>query len=74
MKKLIIALTVSTFALTGALHAADTKVAADKGGCCDKTAATAKAGGSCCGEKTACSKSISRKSAMSPKAMDLAMH
>ena len=72
MKKLIIALTVSTFALTSALHASDTRTvaAADKGACCDKTKATA----SCCGEKSAaCSKSISKRIAMSPRGAELAM-
>ena len=68
MKKLVIALTVSAFALAGSLHAADAKVAADKekGGCCDK------AKSSCCEGKSACSKTPSKGIAMSPKAADLA--
>ena len=73
MKKLILALTVSTFALASALHASDTKVVAttDKAACCDK----AKGSASCCGEsKSACSKTMSKKIAMSPKAMELAAH
>jgi len=76
MKKLIIALTVSTFALAGSLHASDTKpvAAADKGACCEKGAAADKAtASSCCAGKSACSKSISKRVAMSPRGAELAM-
>jgi len=69
MKKIILALTVSAFAITSALYAADTKPAAataDKGSCCDK----AKSG--CCADKSACSKTPSKGVAMSPKAASLA--
>ena len=63
MKKIILGLAVSAFAVTSALYAADTKpaAAADKGSCCDK----AKSG--CCADKTACSKTPSKGVAMSPK-------
>jgi hypothetical protein len=68
MKKFIIALTVSVFALAGSLHADDkaptTKVVADKAACCDK------AKGSCC--QSACSKTPSKSVLMSPKAAEQA--
>lgn len=65
MKKIILALAVSAFALTSVLNAADTKVVVtdkDKGACCDMTKS------SCCASKSACSKTPSKGIAMSPKA------
>lgn len=57
MKKLIIALTVSTFALAGSLHAADTTPAPakDKAACCDKAASSSKTATSACCDKKASS-------------------
>jgi hypothetical protein len=64
MKKLIIALTVSTFVLAGAF-AGDSK---DKGACCDKAKTTASAGakGACC-DKTKVSASADVKGACCDK-------
>ena len=65
MKKVIIALAVSAFALTASLFAADTKTAAttkDTGACCDK----AKAGSACC-DKTKTSASADTKGACCDK-------
>jgi hypothetical protein len=62
MKKLIIALTVSTFVLAGAF-AGDSK---DKGACCDKTTASAGAKGACC-DKTKVSASADLKGACCDK-------
>lgn len=77
MKKLIIALTVSTLALASSLYASDTKAAADKGGCCGDSKTTAYAGNknakmACCSAgKSACSKTLSKRIALSPKAAEL---
>jgi hypothetical protein len=71
MKKLIIALTVSVFALAG-VHASDTKPVTDKdkAACAQKAACCDKTKSACCGEKTACSKTPSKGVAMSPKAIE----
>ena len=62
MKKLVIALTVSAFALASALYASDTTPAPapvkDKAACCDKAAACcSKDKAACCDKTTASDKS-----------------
>jgi hypothetical protein len=81
MKKLILALTVSTMALTGALYATDSAPTQDKdkAPCCDKAktaVACTDAKMACCGAdaKGKCCKMPSKGVAMSPKAAEQAAH
>jgi hypothetical protein len=66
MKSLLLCITISAFALTSSLYAADTKPCTDKAACTDKSKA-------CCGEKSACTKGAPSKTVlMTPKAAALA--
>ena len=63
MKKIIVCLTVSAFALVSSLHAGDTKT------CTDKSMTSSAKGASCCsGGKSACAKMPTKTVLMSPKA------